>query len=523
MTNLGKYLNVVYFVLVALTLGTIFGVLPQQTSFVVALIYIAYILFADTTSATSLVIRSIPIFIAIPFSDSFDNFNAWRFVVVLLFLKWGVEQQRILKIAQRIVHFPYKRTHALKQHSVEMLGCVFLFLTLVSVFANAHITDGIVRFIYIINAVLLFVVVRSLVIEKKEVVFQFCKDLLYGAFVVLCVGIGQFVGAYFLSATEFHRLWGGTISALQYGQNWSDIVLHQGNTWFSYTGDTLRLRMFSLFPDSHSFPIYLIMAIPAFFALAFKNSVITSLNATKQKAQQFQGAFFGLCFVLGYFAIILSGTRGIWLAALAPLALVLFLWTKASRKYSHYIFCSILVFVVLFGAYFGVISFKQFNDSSSTTSASIERITSVVSITELSNQKRITIWEKTLHQIQQDPVFGIGLANFALVLDEPLTYTLAGSSAHNIYLHIAATSGVLSALVFVGMIFVVVWRGVVAVKRNSVAWYNALQCAVAFALLWIMAYLMTDATLFDGRVLLGFMVLLGVAVGVHHATQKNRI
>ena len=120
-------------------------------------------------------------------------------------------------------------------------------------------------------------------------------------------------------------------------------------------------------------------------------------------------------------------------------------------------------------------------------------------------------------------MFGIGLANFALVLDEPLTYTLAGSSAHNIYLHIAATSGVLSALVFVGMIFVVVWRGVVAVKRNSVAWYNALQCAVAFALLWIMAYLMTDATLFDGRVLLGFMVLLGVAVGVHHATQKNRI
>ena len=183
-----------------------------------------------------------------------------------------------------------------------------------------------------------------LLLRKKKLCFSFAR--IYSTVRLLCCALvlGSSLARIFLSATEFHRLWGGTISALQYGQNWSDIVLHQGNTWFSYTGDTLRLRMFSLFPDSHSFPIYLIMAIPAFFVLAFKNSVITSLNATKQKAQQFQGAFFGLCFVLGYFAIILSGTRGIWLAALAPLALVLFLWTKASRKYSHYIFCSILVF-----------------------------------------------------------------------------------------------------------------------------------------------------------------------------------
>lgn len=523
MKTLNKYLDILYLILVALTLATIFGVLPRETSFLIALIYIAYILFADTLSATSLVIRSIPIFIAIPFSDSFDNFNAWRFVVVLLFLKWGVEKQRILKVIQNILHFPYKRTAMLKQHSVEILGCVFLLLTLASVLVNAHIGTGIVRVIYIVNTALLFVVVRSLVIENKEVAFQFCKDILYGALVVVCVGVGQFIGAYFLSATGFHKLWGETVSMLQYGKQWSDIVLYQGNTWFSYAGETLRLRMFSLFPDTHSFPIYLIMAAPAFFVLAFKNSIITSFSAVKRNAGQFQLWFFGACFLIAYFAIILSGTRGIWLAALAPLGLVVFLLTKASRKYTYYIVCSTLIFVVLFGAYFSVISFKQFNDSSSTTSASIDRIASVVSLSELSNQGRIKIWSTTIKHIQQDPVFGIGLANFSLVLDEPLTYTLAGSSAHNIYLHIAATTGVLSAVVFVSMILVVLQRGVVAVRRNSVAWYNALQFAVAFALVWVMAYLMTDATLFDGRVLMSFMVLLGLVVGVYHATQKNRV
>ena len=523
MKNLNKYLDALYLVLVALTLGTIFGVLPQETSFIIALIYIGYILFADTMSATSLVIRSIPIFIAIPFTDSFDNFNAWRFVVVLLFLKWGIEKQRLIRTIERVLHFPYKNKQALKQHSVEILGFIFLCLTLVSALANANITEGIVRVIYIVNAALLFVVVRSLILENKEAVFQFCKDILFGAYIVLCVGVGQFIGAYFLSATEFHRFWGQTVSALQYGQHWSDIVLYHGNTWFSYAGDTLRLRMFSLFTDSHSFPLYLIMAIPAFFVLAFKNSASQAIGSVKQTAQRFSGWFFGVCFVLGYFALILSGTRGIWLAALAPLALVLFLWTKASRKYAYYIVCSTLVFIVLFGAYFGVTSFKQFNDSSSTTSASLERIASVISLSELSNQGRIGIWKKSIDQVKQDPVFGIGVANFALVLDEPLTYTLAGSSAHNIYLHIAATSGVLAAVVFVGMVFVVVRRGIVAVRRNSVAWYSALQIAVSFALLWMMAYLMTDATLFDGRVLMGFVVMLGVATGVYHATQKNEV
>ena len=519
--NLRLYLDGVYLVLIALTLATIFGVVPRETSFLIALIYIAYILFADTVSATSLVIRSIPLFIAIPFTDSFDNFNIWRFVIVLLFLKWGVEQRRLLDLITQIAQFPYTNIKALKQHAVEILGCVFLALTLASVLVNANINDGIIRVIYIVNTVLLFIVVRSLIIENKEVVLQFCKDIVYGAYVVLCVGIGQFIGAYFVSATEFHRLWGDTISTAQYGKSWSDIVLYHGNTWFSYAGETLRLRMFSLFPDSHSFPMYLIMSIPALFVLAFKNSALISLKSFKNNLRQCYGWFVALCFALGYFALILSGTRGIWLAALAPLVLLLFLWTKAGKRYRYYIACSTLVFLVLFGAYFGVTSLKQFDDSSTTTSASIQRIASIVSIGDLSNQGRIRIWRETLTHIEQKPLLGVGVANFPLVLDEPLTYTLAGSSAHNIYLHIAVTTGVLSALVFIGAMFVVVWRGVAAVRRNSVAWYNALQCAISFALIWVLAYLFTDATLFDGRVLLMFMALLGVAVGVYHATQRK--
>ena len=523
MKKLSQYLDAVYLVLIALTLAVIFDAVPRDTAFLIALIYTGYILFADTVSGTSLVIRSIPLFIALPFTDSFDNFNVWRFIVVLLFLKWGVEKQRIITFIQNIVRFPYTHKDALKQHSVEILGCLFLLLTLVSALVNINVFDGMVRVIYIVNTVLLFIVVRSLIIEKKELAFQFGKDVLYGAYVVLCVGIGQFIASYFISTSDFHRIWGGTVSVLQYGQNWGDIVLYHGNTWFSYAGETLRLRMFSLFPDSHSFPMYLIMAIPAFFVLVWRTSVVSCVELVKRSYKQHQAWFFGLCFVLAYFALILSGTRGIWLAALAPLGLVLFLWTRASKKYVYYIVCSVLMLVMLFGAYLGVASFKQFDDSSATSSASIQRITSVVSIGELSNQGRLNIWEQTLEHIQQKPVFGVGVANFPLVLDEPIEYELKGSSAHNIYLHIAVTSGVLSAIIFISILLIIVGRGVIAVRHNSKAWYSGLQFAVSFALLWIMAYLMTDATLRDGRVLLGFMVMLGIAVGVYHATRKNRV
>ena len=151
------------------------------------------------------------------------------------------------------------------------------------------------------------------------------------------------------------------------------------------------------------------------------------------------------------------------------------------------------------------------------------RFGSVLDPNEVSNQGRIEIWKTSIQSIQEKPILGVGLSNFIYILEDPLAHKLTGSSAHNIYLHIAATTGVPSMVVFILILYYVFKKGIVSVRQNSRSLKSGFLLAVAFSVVWASAYLMTDAILFDGRVLLGFMVMMGLALGVYHSTyiQKN--
>lgn len=513
-------LNIFYSVILALTLLTILDVLPRETSFLILFLYIIYIFFSDITSATSLVIRSIPIFIALPITESFDNFNTWRLIVTLLFLKWGLSQNRFKKALIKMFSLDYKSIDVLKKYSIEISGVIFLILTLISVFPNPNIVDGLFRVIYIVNAVFLFIVVRSIVIDHKQRAVRFCKDIVISALLVLGIGYVQFVVSYFLTAEQFHHFWGSVVSTIQYGQNLGDIVL-QANTWFSYNGDTLRLRMFSLFTDSHAFPLYLIISIPAIMVLFFRKS--TSEFLLKHKITNYKPIIYTFIYLLGMLALFFSGTRGIWVASIIPLGLVIFLWRKDIRKYAQYILISVFVFVCMFGFYFGIISQQQFLDSRGSTSLSVNRLFSSIDFGETSNKRRIEIWEDSIKGIQENPILGVGAYNFPLVVDEPLSYALMGSSAHNLYLHIAVTTGIISAIIFMAMMFEIIRRGILSVRKYGDSWDNMYLVASSFSLIWACAYLMTDATLFDGRVLLMFMASVGIFIGLYHSKTKINV
>ncbi len=507
-----KFLNLIYFICVSITTLIIFGFLPREASFFVLLLYCLFIVFYPAGYGASLVIRSIPFFIALPLTDSFDNFNTWRVVIFLLFLKWGLEKGRILSFLPNILNLEYWK-EVFRVRRLEVWGGLFLIFSALSIFVGVNYEGGILRVIYLVNIALLFVIIRSLVSEDENISKRFFKDFVIGVALAVVFGYIQFLMSYFTDAGTFHYWWGAEVSLAQYGAEWSNIVLNSGNTWLSYAGETLRLRMFSVFPDTHSFPMFVIMSLPSMFALYF-------LNKSNKKIPR-ANILYVVALAFLYLALILSGTRGIWLSVLFTLVLAVFFYLRAveGRRYARYILLSFLVFVLMFFVYFGISSFRQFQDTEFTTSASIERFQSIIDIGETSNSGRIYIWKKSINYIKREPIWGVGVANFPLILQEPLTASLAGSSAHNLYLHIAATTGIPSlifALLFLYELVAFGFRGI----KEKCSWRSFYFAGAAFSVFWLAAYLMTDAALFDERAFLGFMVMSGIATGIFGFKNK---
>jgi len=519
-----KYLNlfsIVYALGIILTVLVAFGYVGREVSFVIAGLYMVYIAISPARRGTQLFIALIPFFIALPITESFDNFNTWRICLVVLGIRWAFEKNRLLPMLATARSLASIKNF-ITTFRLEAAGMLFLALSALSILVGVDYHGGIFRLVYLVNAVMLFIIVRSLMAEKPELLVQFSRSFLLGAVLAVVFGYVQFMAAYFAPAWIFHYWWGMEVSAAQYGKVWGDIVTNQGNTWFSYSGGTLRLRMFSLFPDSHTFPMYIVMALPALFALLYARfqSALPFMGGKRIRGRQLVYLIAGIAAF--FLPLILSGTRGIWLASLCPLAAVALLWwTKNGKPYARAMAALVLLFLLLVPVYFAISLFPQFQDSEFSTLASLGRLRSLIDFGETSNAGRVRIWTATFSYIVQQPIWGIGLANYPLILSENPTASLAGSSAHNLYLHIAAVSGVPALTAALWFAWELVWRSLAWVRRFAMSTETVYQVGVLFALAWIGGYLMTDAALFDERALLGFFTMTGISAGLYAARRKK--
>src|SRR3989344_4361642 len=64
------------------------GILPRSIVPFLAIALAIYTIFSSLEDATVLFIRSIPFFLAIPITATYDNFNTWRILAVIIILKW---------------------------------------------------------------------------------------------------------------------------------------------------------------------------------------------------------------------------------------------------------------------------------------------------------------------------------------------------------------------------------------------------------------------------------------------------
>src|SRR3989344_7312944 len=83
-----NFLNWFFVVEVVLFSLIITGVLPRETALYLGVAFIIYFLMVPIEDSLVFFVRSIPLFLAMPFTADFDNFNVWRILAILIFLKW---------------------------------------------------------------------------------------------------------------------------------------------------------------------------------------------------------------------------------------------------------------------------------------------------------------------------------------------------------------------------------------------------------------------------------------------------
>lgn len=482
------------------------GFLPRSVVLYLAVALAIYALFASLENATVFFVRSIPFFLAIPITATFDNFNTWRILSAILFLKWV--WPKILNPKSEILN---KLKIQNSKNSIILIG--LLFFAILSVIPAPDKILAIKRIIYFINLSLIGLVIYDLA-QQAEFTKKLIKNISIPVIIVAIIGFVQLASTYFIDIYQFMRIWGEGIQCNQFGNQWCDIAVQVGNTWFAYYGEQLSLRVFSLFPDSHSFPQFLLLGLPSIFVLALTN-LIKEHHSNLKKMFHTRSRLFVLFIPFIFLMAILSGTRGIWAASIGALLVAEFYIFKLKKEKGLknvliYLTSFTTLFFLLFAVAFPIFESPQFLLSKGNSLLFGRRIRSIIDFGETSNSQRIAIWKSSLVSIKNHPLFGVGIGNFPVVLNQKLELSRAGSSAHNIYLQIASEMGI-PALIFsfwfLWLLMQKIYNNFISSKDWEITIYNG---ASLIFIPWVLIYCLTDVALFDERTFLLFVTTISL-------------
>jgi putative inorganic carbon (HCO3(-)) transporter len=203
---------------------------------------------------------------------------------------------------------------------------------------------------------------------------------------------------------------------------------------------------------------YLNMVIPFAAALALK----AKDGFTRVTAQT--------CFVLSFFAMLLTQSRGGLLAYVAVLIMSAYYLAPTPKARKQWI--SALLIMCLVGAIAAGMVF--------------ERLSGVDTFTEVS---RLTIWAGAGLIFLSHPIAGIGYGNFKTVLTEtvrvPEGFML---DAHNLYMELLAETGILGFITFIVLGFTVMRRGVKMYWNSRSLMDGVVSFGVATGVMSVMAH-----------------------------------
>jgi len=510
------------------------GVLPREAALFFVGIFAFFVLFAPLKQAALFAVFSIPLYTALPITESFDSMAAWRIIIAILFLRivakggWGVVFWRIWRLFRHGLRFRRSETagtsepraggarmsqEIIPQPPLIRLGILvglFFALGTLSLFVAQEPIFGIKKLLYLANIFALFFVVREVVRNKQDFV-DVLRYAFAGSVLTLVVAYAQFIAILFVPLYTFWQWWAAHVIPIFYGANLGNLLSYS-NTWFSYYENAeATLRVFSTFPDSHSFALSMVLALPM---------ALTFFIVNKGRARLALGMFI----VLALLAIIFSGTRGVWVGVIPVFLMLIAAYVLRRELWKPVIkigIITLVIFALLFPVSSQLLKFSQMRQGGIVSETTFERISTSFSTRELSNLGRIQIWKSTFESIAKRPLLGVGMGNYPVVLNENVSATKEGASAHSLYLDAASEIGVLGAILLLFIFLEIFWRAVKTFFRNQDLLLSTFAGFFAIYFLWVMAYSAVDVVLLNDKVLLLFVTL--VALLYARINQHSRI
>ena len=205
-----------------------------------------------------------------------------------------------------------------------------------------------------------------------------------------------------------------------------------------------------------------------------------------------------------FVAIIMTVTRGAWVALFAGLATVCVM----VRNKTALALSALAVAVVL------VFAFATVEDTGRNISPA-----KFAQEIDIHARTRLVLWDIAWDLIKQHPLLGVGMGDFSteadnLVGERNITTT---TDTHNVYLQVLATRGLVGFIPFV-LFWVVVLRSLFGLKRRSergsVDWHYAVAAiGVTVAMLF---GALTENNIDDEEVFISYLFILGLALGANY-------
>jgi len=500
---LKKYLtplNIIFALEIVVVALAATGLIPREAILVWTGLAIFYMIFSPLRDSLWLVVASIPLFASLPILDSFDTLANWRILIAALFLCLFFKQGVSLSLT-RNNQGRWRVRENLKHYALEYLALAFLVVAALSIAVAGYKILALKKLLFLINILLLFLITRNLTRSKEEIL-RVWQAAAVGGLAVIAVAMVQFIAVLFVPLFSFWQFWTNKVINAFYGQNLAELLSY-ANTWFAYYKSAPpTLRLFSVFPDSHSFAMFLMIAVPIFLALAFYFK-----NNRRLKI------LFWTATTLALFGIVFSGSRGAWLSVVPVIILAIYFWglkleplflKKAMRAFL--IFVLFFIMSTIYPPVFYTFQSWQTGEYSSSTLSFFERARSISDMDDVSNKGRLEIWRNSLLSLKEHPLLGVGLGNFISVIGEKTSAVKKGASAHNLYLDFAAEIGVPGTLLLIAMFIDILRTSWLVWRRANEPYFRFFGLLFGLYFLWVLGYSFFDVVLLNDKVLLLFMV-----------------
>jgi O-antigen ligase len=529
-----KLIFIFEFIIVALIS---LGFIPREAALLLTALLFFYVLLHPLENSLILLIVSIPLFIALPIKENFDSMASWRILLTALFVIWFLKTAGYNPI-DWIKYFK-KIFDNIRSSKFYLSLFVFLLINILSLIVAEDIVAGVKKILFLANIFMFYILIVNIIKTKKSFL-RAIKALAIAGGLAIIIGFFQILSVFKYPLYTFWQFWAENVSAVFYGKNLSELLSYS-NTWFSYYDSAPpTLRLFSIMPDSHSFAMICIFSAPLFLILVFCNALIREKNtfstflkkrnlyAGRQGIKR-SGKILKIFFILSILGIILSGSRGAWLSIIFPLAILFYLFFKKIEPFlSRRVFISLISFFLLFAisvfyppVFYKFQSWQSGQEISSGSLIFFERARSISDIGEVSNKGRIEIWRETISSIARHLILGIGIGNYPLALDQNISAAKRGSSAHNLYLDIATETGIPGILAFLAILYFILKKSWMIFRKSPDNLYKFYALCFSVFLIWILGYSFFDVTLFNDKVLMFFMVELGLLFAIDKIGKNN--